>query len=246
MSSCENLTTPEMENFKIEIKDDRTNKDRFKDALENELETESVSTKLTKISNFFGEFCETDPKDLSVRLIDGGFGEGTIKGNVVEIQTPNTRDLVNQTTADLGYLMKNSTEEEKEEISKQLILAVTASTILHEATHGLLNSRPGSKFATEMEETAEIDNAEGKISTLLDEGITYAIQEVFAPEIKLIGSVAPRINKDDREIVKIRKELGHKLKPMVETYLNLGKSMNRDFITKSSQELKEVLINRHI
>jgi len=97
-----------------------------------------------------------------------------------------------------------------------------------------------------VEELSGIENIEGKISTLLDEGIVYAIQEIYAPEIKPIGSIAPRINENDREDVKMRKELGHRLRPIVENYLNLGKSMDRNFIAMASQELKEILINSQI
>jgi len=44
----------------------------------------------------------------------------------------------------------------------------------------------------------------------------------------------------------MRKELGHRLRPIVENYLNLGKSMDRNFIAMASQELKEILINSQI
>lgn len=243
MSHFENSTTSETEKFKIEIIDDRDIKNKFKDALEDRLGQDSINTKLTKISQFFGEYSEREPKELSIKLVEGKFGEGTIKGSTIEIQIPNTNNLVDETKTALESLMENNTQEEKEKISKQLILAVTSSTILHEGTHGLLDSKPGSKLAKEMEELSGIENIEGKFSTLLDEGITYAIQEIFAPEIEPVGSIAPRINENDREIVKIRKDLGHKLKPMVETYLNLGKKMDRDFIIKSTQELKEILVN---
>ena len=243
MSPCENIPEPELERFKIEIQDERTNPDRFKDALENELKIERFVSKLTKISNFFGEYGTANPNDLSVRLVDGKFGEGTIKGSTIEIQIPDTSGLVDETKTALGSLIEKNTEEEKEEISKQLVLAVASSTILHEATHGLLDSKPDSKFATEMEEISGIENVEGKYSTLLDEGITYAIQELFAPEIEPVGSIAPRINEKDEEIVKLRKKLGQKIRPLIEPYLLNNNKMDDDFIKKSTQELKEILFN---
>ena len=235
-----------VENFKIEIDDKRTNPDTFKGALEKSLDLENIDTKLAGISQFFGEYGATKPTDLSIRLIDGKFGEGTIKDSTIEVQIPDIKNLVSETKTALGSLLEKNSEEEKEVISKQLILAVISSTILHEGTHGLLDSKPGSKFATEVEELSGIENIEGKISTLLDEGIVYAIQEIYAPEIKPIGSIAPRINENDREDVKMRKELGHRLRPIVENYLNLGKSMDRNFIAMASQELKEILINSQI
>ena len=240
MCSCENLKA-EVESFGIEIQDDRTNPDRFKVALENQLEFEGIEKKLIKISKFFGKYSDTDPKDLSIRLVDGKFGEGTIKNSMIEIQIPDTSGLVNETKIALASLIRKNTEQEKEEVSKKLILAVATSTILHEATHGLLDSKPGSKLAAEMEEILGIENIQGKFSTLLDEGITYAIQEIFASEIEPIGNVAPRINKNDREIVKLRKELGHKLKPRVENYLNHGKEMDHGFIKEAAKQLQETL-----
>lgn len=241
MSPSENLPTPEIENFKIEIIDDITTKDTFKKALEERLEIDSINTKLTKIYQFFDKYSQRKPEDLSIKLVDGKFGEGTIEDSTVIIQIPNTSVLVDETKTALESLMKNNTQEEKEKISKQLILAVTSSTILHEATHGLLNSKPDSKFATKMEELSEIENVGGKYSTLLDEGIAYAIQEIFAPEIEPVGSIDPRINEKDSEIVKMRKALGHELKPMVETYLNLGNKIDDEFLKKATKQLQETL-----
>ncbi len=242
MSSFEDTTNFETGGkFVMKIEDTRTNPDTFKEALSAQLETEDISKKLTAISNFLGEFCETDPKDLSVRLVEGTFGEGTIKDTVAEIQIPNTRDLVDQTINNLESVIEKNTEEQKKEISKQLILAVTASTILHEATHGLLNSKPDSKFALKMEELSGIKNVGGYFSTLLDEGIAYAIQEIFAPEVEPVGSIAPRINEKDSDIVKMRKELGHELKPMVETYLNLGNKIDDEFLKEAIKQLQETL-----
>jgi len=246
MSGLKNETMSGQEYyFEIKIEDSRTIKDLdFPRDLSERIITDKVHEALIKARKFFGEYAAANPQDLTVNLVDGTFGEGTIKKTSIEVQVPSIEALFSNTRAFLEPMLEDASKEEKDKLTKQLVLATTASTILHEGSHGLLNSRPDSKFASDMEQILGIENTNGKFSTLLDEGIAYAIQEIYAPEIKPIGSLAPRINEDDREIVKWRKRLGQKLRPTVEKYTILGKSIDKEFFKEASHSLYEILLNQ--
>jgi len=91
--------------------------------------------------------------------------------------------------------------------SDVLSTALTASTALHEGVHGLLDSRPGSKFVSEFEAVTGFPNEQGRASSLLDEGIAYAVQGIYAPDVEPIGSLAPVARETDQREVRQRKLL---------------------------------------
>lgn len=227
--------------FKINIEDGRTIPNEIqKDKLSERLKTDKIDIVLGKVHNFLGEYTDAAPKNLSIELIDGVFGEGTIKETTVKLQMPSREKVILDTKEALEPMFKNKTNEEKDESAEQLVMAVASSTVLHEGVHGLLDSKPGSKFSSELAKAFGVDNDEEKISTFLDEGIAYAIQEIYAPDVPPIGNLAPRVNERDREIVKQRKELGKRLKPIIEYYLTSGKNIDREFFRAAANSISEV------
>ncbi len=128
----------------------------------------------------------------------------------------------------LNQVLADIPEQQRDACCEDIIFAATASTAMHEGVHGLLNSRPDSQLSR-------------GLSTFLDEGVTYALQDINAPVIEPIGSLAPTHRDTDRPEVKQRKELGQKLKPEVKRYLEKGRSVDDAFLTFASTQVKKVI-----
>lgn len=129
-----------------------------------------------------------------------------------------------------------------------MLYTLEAQTVLHEGTHALLDSKPGSTF-TQAIELRGVANEMGYDSTLLDEGITHAIQNYFAPISEKLGRLTVRphtveemraaTDPQKRETLK-RKILGNQLTLLVEQYLNGQRQIDEDFIDKAVNMLKEI------
>lgn len=135
-------------------------------------------------------------------------------------------------------MLPNSSEEERNGRSSELVMALSSSTILHEGVHGLLDSKPGSKFAQDLERVSGLKDESGSKATLLDEGIAYAIQGVYAPSVEPLGSLSPIPRDDERGEVKMRKELGVRLRPKIEEYLKTNRQMDDELLAFASEQLK--------
>lgn len=210
-------------------------------ALTERLKADEVGRNLRNVKRFFGGYSTTEPKELSVSIIEGKIGEGTIGGTTIEIQMPQTEEAIPKLEELLKPLLDGISPEARSEKCKEILFALTSSTILHEAVHGLLDSKPGSRFASDFERVSGLENVEGKISTLLDEGIAYAIQGMNAKKVEPLGSLAPMAKNSDSLDVKQRKILGEKLKPKVAEYIQQGKVIDDEFFSFAANAVRKVL-----
>jgi hypothetical protein len=226
--------------FNLQVEDGRKSKDVSQQfALSERLKTDKVDVALHQTHEFLGEYAANRPQDLSIKLVNGNIGEGTINGSIIELQLPGREQAALETRGFVESLLKGAGDQDKNKIAGELAIALTASTALHEGVHGLLDSRPGSKFSSDFEAVTGFPNEQGRASTLLDEGIAYAIQGIFTPYIESIGSLAPNAREKDEREVRQRKVLGEKLKPVVQEYLDEGKSIDADFFERAKQSIVE-------
>jgi hypothetical protein len=190
------------------------------------LRREGIVSDLLKVRLLLGEYSSVDPKELSVAIVEGKIGNGTIKGKVIELEMPPKIQALDELREMLGEMVGDLKDDQLIE----LLMAVSSSTVFHEGIHGLLNSKPGSKFHQTLEKISGIEDPQAERSTLLDEGLTYALHGIYAKSVEPIGSLEPKINDSDNELVKRRKKLGQILRPKVESYANEGKTLDRDFL----------------
>jgi len=216
--------------FNMKVDDARQSKDAAQQfALSERLIRDKVDLALVQTHRFLGEYAGNNPQDLKIRLVDGKIGEGTIREKVIEIQQPGREQAISETRGFIEPLLKDINDESKDKAAEELATALTASTVLHEGVHGMLDSRPGSKFASDFETVTGFPNEQGRTSTLLDEGIAYAVQGIYAPDIEPIGSLTPVARERDGREVRQRKMLGEKLRPVVKEYIDAGKGIDADF-----------------
>jgi hypothetical protein len=225
--------------FNLKIDDVRQDKKDITSqfALSERLKADKVDIALSQAYKFLGQYSICKPQDLSAQLIDGNIGEGTIKGTIIELQLPDREQIISELKGFMEPLLNGETEEIKDNIVNQLAITITASTALHEGVHGLLDSRPGSKFSLDFEEVTGFTNERGVESTLLDEGIAYAIQSIYAPNFESIGSLAPFVKESDNAVVKQRKILGEKLSPVVKEYIDNEKSIDNNFFEIAKESM---------
>ncbi len=231
-----NIPTAEIETKKsgIEVADSRKSPDvNQAKNISKQIETDGIVDSLQDAKKFLGKYSTKSPQELSVNIVGGNLGEGTVKGTQIEIQMPSQIDAIRGIRKSLEPLFSDMSEQAAEE----LVLALATSTVLHEGVHGILDSTPSSKLADDYERVSETQNTNGEVVTLLDEGITYAIQGRYAREVQPLGSLAPRINEQDNPLVKKRKALGEKLKPKVNEYIDAGKEIDDEFLAFASQQI---------
>lgn len=235
-------TAPKQEmRFNLKVEDVRQSKDASQQfALSERLKADQVDVALHQAHEFLGEYAGSRPQDLSIKLVDGKIGEGTIKGTVIELQLPDRQHSISETRGFIEPLLKDVKEEDKDKVADGLATALTASTALREGVHGLLDSRPDSKFSSDFEAITGFPNEQGRASTLLGEDIAYAIQGIYAPEVEPIGSLAPTARETDERLVKQRKTLGEKLRPVVKEYIDAGRSIDTDFFEVAKEAMIDV------
>lgn len=227
--------------FNLQIEDGRQGKDAYwQFALAERLKAGRVDLALLQTHKFLGEYTTKHPQDLSIKLVDGNIGEGTINGSIVELQLPSREQAITETRGFIEPLLKDASQENKDKIAGEIATALTASTALHEGVHGLLDSRPGSKFSSDFERVTGFPNQQGRASTLLDEGIAYAIQGIYAPDVEPIGSLSPVARETDEREVRQRKVLGEKLRPIIQECIDNGKSIDTDFFETARQAIIEI------
>lgn len=191
----------------LEIKDTRaiSNPDEVS-SFENELKRENFSETLFKISDFLGDYKSSvfKPENLRIQLKDGEMGSGAcvVHDGVAEIviESPGEEEGVNF----ISRFLEDSNKEATPEQARNIFYALQTSTALHESTHSLIDSKPGSKLAQYVESHG-FKNERNADANLLDEGITYALMAEFAPVVEPIGNIGPRIDSRDTEIAVSRK-----------------------------------------
>jgi len=232
-------TAPRQETtFNLKIEDIRIDKDLSQQfALSERLKADNVDRTLVQAHKFLDGYSRCHPQEFSIQLVDGRIGEGTIKGKVIEIQLPDRERAISETKGFIEPLLDDTEDENKDKIAEELVTALMVSTALHEGVHGMLDSRPGSKFASDFEAVTGFPNEQGRASTLLDEGIAYAIQGIYAPDIEPIGNISPVAKESDERLVRQRKTLGEKLRPMIKEYIDSGKSIDINFFEKAKDAM---------
>ena len=223
--------------FKFEISDKRKNSDNKQlQAFKEQIDHDSTDIVLQKVKLFLSEFSSLSPKDLEIVIVDGQLGEGTIKNKTIEMQMPNDANSIAQLSKKLLPHFGELTQEKIREI----YLSLFTSTVLHEGIHGIFETKPGSKFHQTVERIAGHADENGKIATLLDEGIAYAIQGIFSKKIEPLGDLGPRVNETEKIEIKIRKILGERIKPLVMQYIKQGKKIDDNLIKSALKILLEI------
>jgi hypothetical protein len=203
-------------------------------------QTDNIAQGLEDAHKLLGSYSQISPEELTIHLIDGSVGEGTIKGRVIEIQLPAQTEAVVQMKGFVEQQLQGETDEKINSVAQELGYAIVASTTLHEGVHGLLDSKPGSQFAKDFERVSGETNEQGKLSTLLDEGVAYAVQGVYAPELQAIGSLKPVAREDEPANVTQRKLLGERLRPTVQAYIEQGRTIDDEFFATATQLMRQL------
>jgi hypothetical protein len=216
--------------------------------LEQQLETDSIKEHWKQIATFLEPIRSTiNPNEIQIDCVPGEMGKGTLSRvdpRRLTIEMPNEQVAIRSLQNDLKSTGVNLTTEE----AVSLLYTMQAQTTLHEGIHVLLDSRPGSYLAQAVENTG-ITNEQGNNSTLLDEGLTYALQNYFAPTFEKLGKLTVRPytidelkaepNLQKRETLR-RKILGNDLSLLVQEYVQAGKKIDDGFIKRAIIVLKEI------
>ncbi len=234
--------------FTIPIIDARENPDeRQLQRLRNRLETEQLDVQLQKLYKVIGRYAARQPTDLAIKLVKGGTMGGQVAinidspGRLIDFSLPTEGQLEQMRQMPhpkYGVLSSASFQE--------IMFAVAASTIKHEASHGILDSTPTSQLAKDLQRITGIENTDGEVAALLDEGIAYAFQGLEAASIDPIGSLAPIVNDTDDFTERTRKQLGEGLRPLLMKYIAEGKQLDEVFLTVAGKELSEIDLNHYI
>ena len=217
----------------LEVIDRRENPDVVQSHLLSErIKTDRVVETLEDIKKMLGSYA-TDAVSASIPIVlsDGQWGSGKYANGVLEVALPADQEVVE--------LMKPFAEslkipgEEIENVAREVANAALSSTVLHEATHVLIDSRPGSILSRDL----GVEDPNGEISTMIDEGITYALQGIYAKETYLI----PDEKQDEgRQEVRFRKVLGVRIRPRVKELLDSNKIMDKEFLRYCLETLEQV------
>lgn len=222
----------------LEIIDKRANQDVVQAYLLSErIKKDLIVANLREVKRLMGDYAsDVDPGDLEVDLMEGEFGSGTIKGKVVELCLPADSAVVESILPVVDVLFPETNINDKDTKAREVANAVLSSTVFHEGTHAMIDSKPGSKMSRDL----EIDDPDGETGTMIDEGITYALQGIYAKENYLI----PDVKQDDRIEVQVRKRLGERLRPKIKEFIDGGKAIDKEFLQICLKELEQVKIEK--
>lgn len=212
------------------------------EALQGRLTEDKVDIALLQTKQLLGKYARRAAQDISIKIKPGErMGAGQVIDGMIDLEMPSPQviEAIRQRPHPLFGVLPA-------EQFNTLSMATAASTVLHEGIHGLLNSRPDSVFAQDLERISGLENQYGQVATLLDEGIAYAIQSLYAASVEPVGSLAPQINSTDTFTERTRKELGEKLKPLLADYITQGKSVDEVLLAQTGDMLKGMELQRYI
>jgi hypothetical protein len=112
---------------------------------------------------------------IGICLIDGELGDGEVSGGKVCVALPEHEEMIGQTKKHLGVDSVQSSIEDIEKVA----YTVATSVVLHESTHKLIESSPGSSLHAKLEELRDKEDSDAKYSTFVDELIVVAVQRLF-------------------------------------------------------------------
>lgn len=212
------------------------------EALHKRLTEDNVDVALLQTRRFLGGYARQEARDLAIKIIPGEkIGTGQVTDRLIDMEMPTPtqiEEMRQQPHPAFGVLASKE--------YNTIVMASVASTVLHEGVHGLLDSRPDSQFATDLERISSITNQYGQVATLLDEGLAYAIQGMHAPSIEPIGRLMPDANPTDSFIIQSRKVLGERLRPIIVEYMAQSKPLDSEFLAQAGEMLKQIDIDRYI
>ncbi len=254
----EKLNTEVVENkvSKIIIEDARGEKvDAIQEGeFRKRLENDRVEEKLIQFETFVGDYTKQKVSEgLKVNLVDGPFGDGEVVNGVLFVNLPNSSEILaesNDSNAE-GFL-KVLTEAGT--TYKEIAMISASSTTLHETSHMIIDSRPGSQLAIDFENAQPegqkiILDEDGHTLSLLDEGITYAFQLEKDSENELIQRLESKKPQGNESFtIKTRKQLGEALRVKVKEYLNGEKGvikMDNAFLVFAGEEMKKLDIEKY-
>jgi len=248
----EKLNTEVVEKVsKIEIQDTRGEK---ADAVQERdfckrIEDDKVEEKLTQFETLLGEYTKQKvSKGLKVNLVNGPFGSGEVVNGVSSVNLPNNSEILAATNnPEAEDFLKVITDAGT--TYQEIAMLSASSTTLHESEHMIIDSRPGSRLEKDFKEQnpdIKIDEW-GHTLSLLDEGITYAFQLEKDSENDLIQKLEDNKPKKDESLtIKMRKELGEKLRPMVKEYLRDGLKIDEKFLKSAGEEMKKLVVENYV
>lgn len=223
----------------LQILDKRNKPDKRQvNKIQISLEENGIHEMLNVAKKFIGKYAIKKDQLAPITLVDGGLGNGEKdQEGKIRIAVQNEQDFIKTLQEQLS---QNEVEVTKDQ-AREIGYAIIATTIGHEKIHDLFDSKPGSLFWKDLQEISGAADPNGERATIIDEGITYALQNIFAPEIEPIGSLAPLPKDNDNPEVKARKTLGIKLKSKVQEYLDQSKSIDTEFLAFTLQKLQNIV-----
>ncbi len=196
------------------------------------------------IQLLFGDYgTKSDPTAFLVKLIDGNLvGQAEV---VLTDQSQQT-EIRLAMPSEAGAVIFFQSEFRKagydfdENTCREIFYAVQSQTVFHEGIHLLLSSQPGSLLAKTVEATG-FSNENNCHATLIDEGITYALQDYFAPEIDGLGTLEYRVNPDSKKTIDLRKQLGKLIRPIIQELIAEKKKFDETFLHRAINQLSKVV-----
>lgn len=127
-------------------------------------------------------------------------------------------------------MIKNIRPDATREQARDLFYDLKASVTLHESTHAILETRPGTPFHGIVERLAGKEDPGAGLSTLCDEGLAYGIQGLFARNSELVGSLSPRIRTEEDVYSRRGKRIGQTLRPVLQKLFDEKKPPDEQFM----------------
>lgn len=212
--------------------------------LQERLRKDHVSENWCRVQVFFGKYgTQFDPNTFVVRLTDGNLvGQAEVIRTSEDKQAEIILKMPNEAVA-VQFLQaefKNACYVFDANTSKEIFYAVQSQTIFHEGIHLLLFSQPSSLLAKRLHDGG-FSNRDNCHATLLDEGITYALQDYFAPDVNELGKLLYRVDYSSTATIDIRKQLGKLIYPIIQEYLDEKKQVDDIFVQQVINQLELVV-----
>ncbi len=237
------------DDFGMQVRDLRSTPDaESRKAFKERITKDRLLAKLQSVRTILGAYARTDvlPRYFHVGLVDEQ--QGVAHGFSPDIQRPEDA-MIDVPLEQLGAGIKSMLETAEkagmsinEEQARDAVLANASSVALHESIHQLIDGDPDtSPLIRDVASALEEKTLDEETNLLLNEGITYAFHNIFAPFAEPLGSMGPRLDAGDSVMVRKRKVLGQKIEGVVREYMqNDNKPLDNEFIQKASLALREV------
>ena len=181
-------------------------------------------------------------------LVEGPVGNGQVKDEKLTVNFPNNKEIESssmitpESKSDLDLLAETGITY------KELVFTLGSSVVLHESSHGILDSGIGSQLEKDFSEITGISNdIEGHTLSFLEEGIVYAYQMLSDEGDEVYNKLdGKKPQGEEGYTVAMRKRLAKALRTKVEDYINQGKQIDGNFIKFAGEEMKKLDIQRYV